>query len=389
MQFEINSSTRENYPSLECTSGYHFDTPPTVSLESEIQPCGIDEDRTTVTTSSGPSSLDIKSTGVASEKSFSETSNSSEYRALTEVSSMSSETHTKNVVVSKEIIHVDSSTEDQMSSGTFSIDDNSPRYAELPAKLKTILPPEESDAEEEPVKLGRKMSEKLFTLDTRSTSIASDVSDQEIPPTTPRSDPSSPSFETGKFPYLDKVEKFSHETVNIMTQSIYVSSDEKEGEESSYLNETMGNIMGSFIEATDDVLQATLFTKQTELVAQSISENTSILRDVKLDIKEEKVNKGGEITGEKSIKSNQKEQQTKTEPENPKPVKEEEQPSSSLTPAAKSLDGKASTGKDDEKVDPIAGWGKPLALPSPVRPGTPAKHSKKADDESVDSNKVV
>ena len=40
------------------------------------------------------------------------------------------------------------------------------------------------------------------------------------------------------------------------------------------------------------------------------------------------------------------------------------------------------------KDDPIAGWGKPLGLPSPVRPGTPAKQSKKGDEEQMDSNKV-
>jgi len=41
----------------------------------------------------------------------------------------------------------------------------------------------------------------------------------------------------------------------------------------------------------------------------------------------------------------------------------------------------------DEKADPISGWGKPLGLPSPIRPSTPAKHSRKNEEQSVDSNK--
>ena len=41
-----------------------------------------------------------------------------------------------------------------------------------------------------------------------------------------------------------------------------------------------------------------------------------------------------------------------------------------------------------DKEDPIADWGKPLGLPSPVRPSTPAKQPKKTEEESVDTNKV-
>ena len=45
--------------------------------------------------------------------------------------------------------------------------------------------------------------------------------------------------------------------------------------------------------------------------------------------------------------------------------------------------------KDDkDKEDPIADWGKPLGLPSPIRPGTPAKQPKKTEEESMDTNKV-
>ena len=44
-------------------------------------------------------------------------------------------------------------------------------------------------------------------------------------------------------------------------------------------------------------------------------------------------------------------------------------------------------GKDKE--DPIADWGKPLGLPSPIRPSTPAKQPKKTEDDSMDTNKVT
>ena len=50
----------------------------------------------------------------------------------------------------------------------------------------------------------------------------------------------------------------------------------------------------------------------------------------------------------------------------------------------------SSLGKPEEKEpeDPIADWGKPLGLPSPVRPSTPAKQPKKNTEEPVDTNKV-
>ena len=51
---------------------------------------------------------------------------------------------------------------------------------------------------------------------------------------------------------------------------------------------------------------------------------------------------------------------------------------------------KADSNKDGkEKDDPIADWGKPLGLPSPIRPSTPAKQTKKNDEDSMDSNKVI
>merc|ERR1719474_1904458 len=61
----------------------------------------------------------------------------------------------------------------------------------------------------------------------------------------------------------------------------------------------------------------------------------------------------------------------------------------------KEKSGKTSKEKDQKEEtaqsdidDPISSWGKPLGLPSPIRPGTPAKHSKKADDEAIETNKL-
>ena len=69
--------------------------------------------------------------------------------------------------------------------------------------------------------------DRSLSMETRSTSMTSDVSDQEIPPTTPRSDLTiSPSSDAQvKFVYGDNVEKASMDTMDIMTQSIYVGSD--------------------------------------------------------------------------------------------------------------------------------------------------------------------
>ena len=461
------------------TSGFHFDTPPGVSLESEIQPCGINGNSTHRTGSEEPSSLDSKSLEVSSDL-LSETTTSSEYKVLTEVSSISTETNTKNEEGPKEILQVDSSTEDQMSSGTFSIDDNSPRYAELPAKLKNIRVPEESDAEDEHVKLtsSRKMSEKLVSMGTRSTSIASDVSDQEIPPTTPRSDLASPTSDAGKFPYGEKIEKFSNDTVDIMTQSIYLSSDEKN--ETVDVQSQANGIAESLVKTSENIAAAVLGTQigkeKDEEKNETQAENkkihsdiekkesvegsknvvnelngntkevieTSDLKDKVQDMKEdknddepekmnkdyqklipdtssekkkdlnetststsslddtlnpsddksisdittatsssvilEKIDEKESVNGDKTVKSELSDNHTKKKDEETTKLESTKQDASSPAAAA---------AVNDKVEDPIAGWGKPLGLPSPIRPGTPAKHSKKNDDEVVDTNKVT
>ena len=471
------ANTKGDQFSLEDTntSGFHFDTPPGVSLESEIQPCGINGNSTHRTGSEEPSSLDSKSLEVSSDL-LSETTTSSEYKVLTEVSSISTETNTKNDEGPKEILPVDSSTEDQMSSGTFSIDDNSPRYAELPAKLKNIPVPEESDAEDEHVKLtsSRKMSEKLVSMGTRSTSIASDVSDQEIPPTTPRSDLASPTSDAGKFPYGEKVEKFSIDTVDIMTQSIYLSSDEKN--ETVNIQSQTNVIVESLVKSSENIAAAVLDTQigegKDEKKNETQAENKKIHSDIDKkenvgnelngntkeviktsDIKEKvqdkkeakndneaetmnkdykkltldtssgkqnnlnetststsslddtlkppgdkstisdivtaisssiipgKIDQKESVNGDNSIKSELSDKHSKKKDEENTKLESttEDASSPAATPAV----------NEDKVEDPIAGWGKPLGLPSPIRPGTPAKHSKKNDDEVVDTNKVT
>ena len=58
-----------------------------------------------------------------------------------------------------------------------------------------------------------------------------------------------------------------------------------------------------------------------------------------------------------------------------------------VTKAAADGSSEISEGKESEE-DPIAGWGKPLGLPSPIRPGTPSKHSRKAEEDSTET-KVI
>jgi len=268
--------------SLDSTyaSGYHFDTPPHIGTESEIHPCGIDgslSSRTTVTTSSdGPSSIESKLLSTSSEIAYSETSSSSEYKGLTEISSISTET--KNVEILKEA-QIDSSTEDQLSSGNFSTEESSPRYAELPLKLKKVIT-SDNEVDEVVHKTDvRKMSGKLLSMDTRSTSIASDVSDQEIPPSTPRSDLTSPTTDAVKFVYGEKGEHFAQDTVDIMTQSIYMPSNEQTMEDS----QDKGNmsVLASILHTTE-VVTNTVVT--TEIVSQNSSSETKEEKEIKSEI---------------------------------------------------------------------------------------------------------
>merc|ERR1712106_1186780 len=232
-QTTTQSSVTNNFPSLDSsdTDGYHFATPPTMSLESDIQPCGIDID----TLKSDPLSLTSISEDIliSESKSF---SSSSDYKVITEERSVSIEKYSsKNGHPISDNLAVDSGTDDQMSSGTFSQDEISPRFADLPQQLNVEKKRSfsSSDAYKKSVSdtlhqdLKKTTKDRSLSMETRSTSMTSDVSDQEIPPTTPRSDLTiSPSSDAQvKFMYGDNTEKASMDTMDIMTQSIYVGSD--------------------------------------------------------------------------------------------------------------------------------------------------------------------
>ena len=119
-------STNNNFPSLSSEGdGYHMDTPPTVSLVSDIQPCGIE-----IEVKSEPPSLSSGSEKMAVSETKSLSSTSSDYKCLTESKSLE-----KNVLQVVDNLGADSSTDDQMSSGTFSQDEISPRFADLPLQL--------------------------------------------------------------------------------------------------------------------------------------------------------------------------------------------------------------------------------------------------------------
>merc|ERR1712106_1258376 len=230
-QTTTQSSVTNNFPSLDSsdTDGYHFATPPTMSLESDIQPCGIDID----TLKSDPLSLTSISEDIliSESKSF-----SSDYKVITEERSVSIEKYSsKNGHPISDNLAVDSGTDDQMSSGTFSQDEISPRFADLPQQLNVEKKRtfSSSDAYKRSTSdtlhqdLKKTTKDRSLSMETRSTSMTSDVSDQEIPPTTPRSDLTiSPSSDAQvKFMYGDNTEKASMDTMDIMTQSIYVGSD--------------------------------------------------------------------------------------------------------------------------------------------------------------------
>jgi len=63
--------------------------------------------------------------------------------------------------------------------------------------------------------------------------------------------------------------------------------------------------------------------------------------------------------------------------------------SASTIPSTTTNASAASNTEENSKNDPIAGWGKPLGLPSPLRPSSPAKHHRKSDEQDqIDTNKV-
>ena len=95
-KFDLNSGAAEqdgqttggtnnnNLPSLSSEEeGYHMDTPPTVSLVSDIQPCGIE-----IEVKSEPASLSSSSEKMVVSQTKSLSSASSDYKCLTESKSL-------------------------------------------------------------------------------------------------------------------------------------------------------------------------------------------------------------------------------------------------------------------------------------------------------------
>jgi len=495
-QTSTQSSVTNNFPSLDSsdTDGYHFATPPPTSLESDIQPCGIDID----THKSDPLSLTSISEDImiSESKSF---SSSSDYKVITEERSVSIEKYSsKNGHPLSDNLAVDSGTDDQMSSGTFSQDEISPRFADLPQQLNVEKKRafSTSDAYKRSVSdtlhqdLKKTTKDRSLSMETRSTSMASDVSDQEIPPTTPRSDLTiSPSYESQvKFMYGDNTEKASMENMDIMTQSIYVGSDgnDFDSEISSESHLSTVQTKQQKISCSEDSKVTTTLKEESTSVFESVvklSENVSenILEETKTITKstkmaveesfvslkeeaesnldsEEKLLKDKDASDTKSVSNKEslkdasieksesvsttvvsKESSvvvTKTDVRSYSDVlksldskqetittidSEKEKKSSIGTEAATEVlksesvfhlvDSKLDSSSDNktkklsysevlksansvdkkdnkDKEDPIADWGKPLGLPSPIRPGTPAKQPKKTEEESVDTNKI-
>eukprot|EP00092_Neocalanus_flemingeri_P034126 GFUD01037109.1.p1 GENE.GFUD01037109.1~~GFUD01037109.1.p1 ORF type:complete len:1137 (-),score=282.32 GFUD01037109.1:1104-4514(-) len=494
------SSVTNNFPSLDSsdTDGYHFATPPTMSLESDIQPCGIDID----ILKSDPLSLTSISEDIliSESKSF---SSSSDYKVITEEHSVSIEKYsTKNGHLVSDSLAVDSGTDDQMSSGTFSQDEISPRFADLPQQLnveKKRAMSTSSDAYKRSVSdtlhqdLKKTTKDRSLSMETRSTSMTSDVSDQEIPPTTPRSDLTiSPTSDAQvKFMYGDNVEKTSMDTMDIMTQSIYVGSDandfdseisseshlstvqttqrkissSEDSKVTTTLKEESTSVFESVVKLSENVTENIMeetktITKSTKMAVEESFESlkeeaasnldseekllkTKDASDTISDSKKESLNQkdtsieksesvsktvvskessvmvtktdvrsySDVLKSEKSIESKQ---ETTIESEKEKEssvgkdaaievlksesvlqLVDSKEESSSDNKSKKlsyseALKSDISVDKKDikDKEDPIADWGKPLGLPSPIRPGTPAKQPKKTEEESVDTNKM-
>ena len=455
-----------NFPSLSSEEdGYHMGTPPPISLDSDIQPCAVD---------SGPTSLTSAETETVSS------SVSSDYKVITESKSVE-KCSAGTDILRADILCAESSTDDQMSSGTFSQDEISPRYAQLPESLSVEKRRTQSSSDaprmtqETFSELRRRSSasqkqDRTLSVETRSTSIASDASEQEIPPTTPRSDPGdlvSPGSESqSKFDYDDQTTAPEKSSNDIMTQSIYVGSDDSEMSSESHLStmqttqQTISSSEDSNAKVTTMVTEESVFEsviKLSENVTENILEETkTITKSTKLAVEESIVlQEGTDSSDEKLLKTEDlsdaenKTQSiklvstessvmvTKTDTRTYSDVLKSDSKqtvttsssasqrksslgqqaaaevlktesvlqmvgsssasqSSSETDKAKKLsysevvksDNNKSQDKKDSKEDPIADWGKPLGLPSPIRPSTPAKQPKKHEEESEDTNKV-
>ena len=454
-QAELDGQTtggtnNNNFASLSSEEdGYHMDTPPTVSLVSDIQPCGIE-----IEVKSEPASLSSSSEKMVVSQTKSLSSASSDYKCLTESKSLE-----KNVLQVVDNLGADSSTDDQMSSGTFSQDEISPRFADLPPQLnvekrRSLSTSDAVAVTEPPSQPARRSSsikDKTLSMETRSTSIASDVSEQEIPPTTPRSDPTvSPESDApGKFVYdggnggdsemssesqlsttqttqqtisscedskvtklvteestsvFESVIKMSENvTANIleetktMTKSTKMEVEEsvvsqKEVSSSSDKSEEM---MAAATDSTDQVSLTVVSTESSVVTESSVTKTDSrTYSDVlKSDIYSESklaATSTTTVDSKRSIGAEAASEVLKTETVLQLVGSSSAEERSKKLSYSDVVKSDSSAGKPEEKEpeDPIADWGKPLGLPSPIRPSTPAKQPKRNNEEPVDTNKV-
>ena len=330
---------------------------------------------------------------------------------------------------------LDSGTDDQASSGTFSQDDMSPRFADLPQQLApspqlartTSAPITANDSTTENIfrEVKSAKADRTLSMETRTTSIASDASEQEIPPSSPRSaltiSPTPDASSAAKFVYGETIEKSVTDSVDIMTQSIYIGSEDCDSEISSESHQSVvSQTTQRKVSSTEDSNMKTTVkeeyvvseavVKLSENVTENILEETkSITKKAEVVSKEEtKIDseKSKETTIEKFVETRQEAKMSYSEV-----VKADTSKSTSVAkeavaevlktePVLQLVDSKEETnGKkmsysevlksEKSKDDPIADWGKPLGLPSPNRPATPAKQAKKTDEEPIDTNKVA
>ena len=412
-QAELKASGCESTDESSRDDKYHFNTPPTISTESEIQACGI----TPVHSKGGRDAIKEDETEEDEEP-------SSDYK-LPEASSGMEK------VVRQ--MALDSGTDDQASSGTFSQDDMSPRFADLPQQLApspqlgrtTSAPITANDSTTENIfrEVKSAKADRTLSMETRTTSIASDASEQEIPPSSPRISPTPDAASSAaKFVYGETIEKSVTDSVDIMTQSIYIGSEDCDSEISSESHQSVvSQTTQRKVSSTEDSNMKTTVkeeyvvseavVKLSENVTENILEETkSITKKAEVVSKEEtKIDseKSKETTIEKFVETRQEAKMSYSEV-----VKADTSKSTSVAkeavaevlktePVLQLVDSKEETnGKkmsysevlksEKSKDDPIADWGKPLGLPSPNRPATPAaKQAKKTDEEPIDTNKVA
>merc|ERR1712227_297336 len=199
------------------------------------------------------------------------------YKVITDPQSLEK----NSLLKATDIFSADSGTDDQMSSGTFSQDEISPRYADLPTSLNMEKRRTQSSSDAPRIStesyqdLRRRSSvkDRTMSMETRSTSIASDVSEEEIPPTTPRSDPTvSPASDAqSKFEYGEK-------NSDIMTQSIYVGSEEVDSEISSESHLSTVQTTQQTISSSDDSKVTTMVTEESVFesvikLSENVTEN--------------------------------------------------------------------------------------------------------------------